>query len=428
MEPKKKKKRIKFWIPVLALLLGAGAAAYAYAATAVRVCQPPAVGFAGHTTVPVRSTFTEPVLGGLLEKRIVEESPYPVTDLGILGDKRLGLDAGQSPSAEWVIRLNGEEVFRGTPADYEGFAFSENGTYDATLLIALPAGEDRSEAEFSYEFAFELDVQPKVLFSSDRAIQGDILSVYVNLGFETVLPTIETDLGHAIFLPLSEEESIAYVPVNYAQEPGKWEIRVRWDNRIHTQHVIVTRRTYGKQYMTISQETADATMNNPEGPANWAERIKVLWETYDEKKYWTETFLQPCEGPISTAFGLYRYTNDNPVPSRHTGIDIAVPAGTPVLASNSGRVVRAEEIIYTGNTVVIEHGGGLKTYYYHMDSTEVKEGQIVERGALIGTVGSTGYSTGAHLHFEVKMGRSSLSPWELFDGGSEVYFTGSGLN
>ena len=90
--------------------------------------------------------------------------------------------------------------------------------------------------------------------------------------------------------------------------------------------------------------------------------------------------------------------------------------------------MRAEEIIYTGNTVVIEHGGGLKTYYYHMDSIEVKEGQIVERGALIGTVGSTGYSTGAHLHFEVKMGRSSLSPWELFDGSSEVYFTGSGLN
>ncbi|MDD2295749.1 MAG: M23 family metallopeptidase, partial [Eubacteriales bacterium] len=177
----------------------------------------------------------------------------------------------------------------------------------------------------------------------------------------------------------------------------------------------------------ISQATTDATMNNPEGPSNWANRIKVLWETYDVEKYWTETFLQPCEGPISTEFGLYRYTNDNPVPARHSGIDIAVPTGTPVLASNSGRVVRAESIIYTGNTVVIEHGGGLKTYYYHMNSLDVKEGQHVERGTLIGKVGSTGYSTGAHLHFEVKMGRSSLSPWELFDGSSEVYFTGDFL-
>ena len=58
----------------------------------------------------------------------------------------------------------------------------------------------------------------------------------------------------------------------------------------------------------------------------------------------------------------------------------------------------------------------------------MKEGPIVERGVRIGTVGSTGYSTGAHLHFEVKLGRSSLSPWELFDGSSEVYFTGDFVN
>ena len=165
-------------------------------------------------------------------------------------------------------------------------------------------------------------------------------------------------------------------------------------------------------------------MNNPEGPKNWAERIKVLWETYDENKYWTEAFLQPCFARISTEFGLYRYTNDNPNPGRHTGIDIAAEENTPVQASNAGRVVRAESIIYTGNTIVIEHGGGLKTYYYHMNALNVKEGDMVERGQIIGTVGSTGYSTGAHLHFEVKIGRNSLSPWELFDGSSEVYFLG----
>ncbi|MDD4445568.1 MAG: M23 family metallopeptidase [Eubacteriales bacterium] len=422
-----KKKSIRIWILIVALLLCAGAAAYAYAATAVRAGEPPAVLFAGHTAAPVRSSFAEPVLGGLLQKRLVEETENLQIDLGTLGTRSLPLETDFQLLALWTL-WNGEiQVFQGTPLEYQAFSFTENGSYRATLQIDLPESADTSEAEFFYEFVFELDVRPKVLFSSDRALQGDLLSVYVNRGFETMPPTIETDLGTVVFLPLSPDEFIAYVPVNYARELGKWDIEVRLGEQSYIQPVIVTGRTYGKQYMTISQATTDATMNNPEGPSNWANRIKVLWETYDVEKYWTETFLQPCEGPISTEFGLYRYTNDNPVPARHSGIDIAVPTGTPVLASNSGRVVRAESIIYTGNTVVIEHGGGLKTYYYHMNSLDVKEGQHVERGTLIGKVGSTGYSTGAHLHFEVKMGRSSLSPWELFDGSSEVYFTGDFL-
>ena len=428
MEPIKKKKRGWIWIIALILLASAGAVAYAYATTAVRVGESPAVSFSGHTAAPASRAYAEPVLGGLLQKRVVQESPEPVTDLGILHVGKLPLEVEPDLPAQWTLWKDEIQVFQGTPLDYQSFAFDSNGMYKAVLEIERPWSETASEAGFRYEFSFELDVQPKVLFSSDRAIQGDILSVYVNRGFETSPPDIETELGAPVFLPLSPAESIAYVPVNYAQETGRWEISVKLGGQTYTQPVIVTGRTYGKQHMIISQATADATMNNPEGPANWAERIKVLWETYDEERYWTETFLQPCEGPVSTAFGLYRYTNDNPVPGRHTGIDIAAAAGTPVMSSNRGKVVRAEAVIYTGNTVVIEHGGGLKTYYYHMDTLDVKEGQIVERGVRIGTVGSTGYSTGAHLHFEVKLGRSSLSPWELFDGSSEVYFTGDFVN
>ncbi|HCU08563.1 MAG TPA: hypothetical protein DF480_06345 [Clostridiales bacterium] len=423
-----KKRNVRIWILVLVLLLCAGAAAYAYAATAVRTSEPPAVTFAGHTAAPVRSSFAEPVLGGLLQKRLVEEAEDLQIDLGTLSIRSLPLETDLQLPALWTLWNGESQVFQGTPLEYQAFSYTENGSYRATLEIDLPESTEASAADFFYEFVFELDVQPKVLFSSDRALQGDLLSVYVNRGFETTPPAIETDLGAVVFLPLSPDEYIAYVPVNYAQELGKWDIKVQLSGQAYTQPVIVTSRTYGKQHMIISQSTTDATMNNPEGPANWANRIKVLWETFDEEKYWTETFLEPCEGPISTEFGLYRYTNDNPVPARHSGIDIAAPAGMPVLASNSGKVVRAESIIYTGNTVVIEHGGGLKTYYYHMDSLNVEEGQQIERGREIGKVGSTGYSTGTHLHFEVKLGRSSLSPWELFDGSSEVYFTGDYFN
>ncbi len=126
-------------------------------------------------------------------------------------------------------------------------------------------------------------------------------------------------------------------------------------------------------------------------------------------------------GRISTEFGLYRYTNGSKTPTRHTGIDIAAAEGTNVPASNDGRVVFAGDVIITGNTVVIEHGGGLKTYYFHLSSINTKEGDMVEQGDVIGRVGSTGYATGPHLHFEVKLGEFPLSPWPLFDGSSSIY-------
>ncbi len=419
-----KGKKYKKWIIAAAAVfcIGAGVVAYGYATTQVRTGAPGAVNFAGQTALPAQSSWSEPVLGGLLTKTVKQAAQTPVQDLGVINIKTLPLEMDAPEEARLTISTGGSVLFEGTKEEYQEFDFSENGPYEATLQVRYPKSDASSAAEFKYEFSFVLDVQPEILFSSDRALQGDILAVYVNKGFEKEAPSIVTELGTAVFLPISEDEYVAYVPVNYAKTLGKWNITVALGETEKTQPIIVTARNYASQHMTISQETTDSTMNNPEGPTNWAERIKVLWETYDEEKYWTEAFIQPCIAKISTQFGLYRYTNDNPNPSRHTGIDIAAEADTPVKASNAGKVVRAESIIYTGNTAVIEHGGGLKTYYYHMNSLDVKEGDMVERGQIIGKVGSTGYSTGAHLHFEVKMGSNSLSPWELFDGTSEIYF------
>jgi hypothetical protein len=423
LKSNKKNKKILIILSILALI-GAGVVAYAYATTSVRYGAPPAVAFAGQTALPAQSTWSEPVLGGLFTKNYKEETLEENIDLGIIDIKTLLLEIEGEYETEMIISSKGNVVFEGNLEDYKVFSFFENGTHSTVLKISSPSTSKRSKEEFIYRFSFELNVEPQIVVSSDRALQGDILAVYVNKGFGKEKPEIETDLGTPIFLPVSEDEYIAYVPVNYAQNLGKWEITVLLGDIKKTQSIIITARNYAVQHMTISQDTLNSTMNNPEGPKNWTERIKVLWETYDEQKYWTETFLQPCFARISTEFGLYRYTNDNPNPSRHTGIDIAAEANTPIQASNVGRVVRAEPIIYTGNTVVIEHGGGLKTYYYHMNTLNIEEGDMVERGQIIGTVRSTGYSTGAHLHFEVKIGKSSLSPWELFDGTSEAYFSG----
>gem|GEM_PF-1665490 len=116
---------------------------------------------------------------------------------------------------------------------------------------------------------------------------------------------------------------------------------------------------------------------------------------------------------ISTPFGFKRIYNDQKK-SIHYGTDLAAPLGTPVKTIFEGRVVLAENLYYTGNTVFINHGDGLISLYAHMDKPNVKENQMVKKGDVIGTVGQTGRSTGPHLHLGVYINRVTVDPMSLF--------------
>ena len=95
----------------------------------------------------------------------------------------------------------------------------------------------------------------------------------------------------------------------------------------------------------------------------------------------------------------------------HTGIDIGAPSGTRILSGDAGVVIHAGWLGAYGNAVVVDHGGGLSTLYGHMSSIAVREGQQVTAGQKLGGVGSTGLSTGPHLHFEVRVNGNPVSPW-----------------
>lgn len=119
--------------------------------------------------------------------------------------------------------------------------------------------------------------------------------------------------------------------------------------------------------------------------------------------------ILPVEGPISGPFGKRRFFNDQPR-RPHSGTDIAAPAGTPIKVAASGRVSLVGDFFFNGRLVVVDHGEGLKTMYNHMDQIDVKENQVVSRGESIGTVGSTGRSTGPHLHLGVILNGVSVDP------------------
>jgi murein DD-endopeptidase MepM/ murein hydrolase activator NlpD len=116
--------------------------------------------------------------------------------------------------------------------------------------------------------------------------------------------------------------------------------------------------------------------------------------------------------PANSAFGTRSVFNGEPR-SPHAGTDFLSPAGTRIKAPNAGRVMIARELFFSGNTVVIDHGLGLFSLLAHLSRIDVHEGDLVERGALVGLVGATGRVTGPHLHWAVRAGDARVSALSL---------------
>ncbi len=154
-------------------------------------------------------------------------------------------------------------------------------------------------------------------------------------------------------------------------------------------------------------------------PAEVMERIRTesallnsVFSICTEEWLGEGSFVLPTDGEAAPNFGERRYFNDQPR-SPHSGIDISSPMGTPVRASNSGRVVLAAELYFAGNTVVVDHGLGVISFYGHFSKLRTARGAWVRKGDVIGEVGNTGRVTGPHLHWSVRIGGSRVDPLSL---------------
>ena len=125
-------------------------------------------------------------------------------------------------------------------------------------------------------------------------------------------------------------------------------------------------------------------------------------------------FVRPVPGEPTSEFGLKRFFNDEPR-SPHPGLDLRAASGTPVLSAGAGTVALAADLYYSGNTVVVDHGGGLFTIYAHLSVLKAKEGARVEAGETIGLSGATGRVTGPHLHWGARVGNAIFDPRGLLD-------------
>jgi len=147
-----------------------------------------------------------------------------------------------------------------------------------------------------------------------------------------------------------------------------------------------------------------------------AEESKKIKQDYLNRvtpdRGWDGNFTAPAEAPISDVYGSQRIFN-GVAQREHQGLDFRVPTGTPVTAMNSGTVLLARFLYFEGNCVVIDHGQGLLTLYFHLSEFKVKEGDEVKRGQIVGLSGGTGRATGPHLHVAVRWQGTYLDPAAL---------------
>lgn len=172
----------------------------------------------------------------------------------------------------------------------------------------------------------------------------------------------------------------------------------------------VVGKAYEAQYLTIKNKR-QVNPNKEDMLRITSERkliskAKINWREIDNVPL---RFIKPAKGPFSSSFGLRRFFNNQPR-NPHSGLDIAAETGTPIVAPAAGIVTNAGDYFFNGKTVFLDHGQGLITMYCHMENISVEEGDIVDVNDLLGTIGSTGRVTGAHLHWSVILNNTTVEP------------------
>jgi murein DD-endopeptidase MepM/ murein hydrolase activator NlpD len=269
----------------------------------------------------------------------------------------------------------------------------------ALLLSAVPA------------WALEVRVVPP----SPR--QGDVVIVFLS-GARGARDVAGTLGGQPLrFFPRADGHA-ALTGIDLEARPGKkvWRVSVvdaRGVARRAAGSIAVRSRPFSQQRLTLPAPMVDLSPENERRAEREAARLRALYRSMTPERLWSGPFARPVGGDLpGNGFGSRRIINGQPrMP--HSGVDFAAERGATVAASNRGRVALVGDFFFAGRLVVLDHGLGLYTLYFHLERADVREGALVERGEPIGIVGSTGRATGPHLHWGAQLGASRVDPMAL---------------
>ena len=204
------------------------------------------------------------------------------------------------------------------------------------------------------------------------------------------------------------------VGIDLAVKPGKHEVTIATGNDEAPVKfpLVVTRRAFGVRKLSVDPAFVTPPPEAAERIEREAAELERIWAASAESRLWDGRFVRPVPHEANSAFGTRSVFNGEPR-SQHSGADFRSPAGAPIKAPNSGRVVLASSRSFSGDTVVIDHGLGLFSLFAHLSVVSVKTGDAVKAGDIVGEVGSSGRVTGPHLHWAVRINGARVDPLSL---------------
>lgn len=280
--------------------------------------------------------------------------------------------------------------------------------------VYVPADVAPAQAPLYFGAVTAVQVSPSI-------IQGRTGHIYV----ETTRPLAvsATWLGQpVVFSPIHPDglRQFALLPVDALQEPGTYDLVLSYTTArgaqvSRTWQIQVEAGDYESQQIVVSDDKA-AEMT-PDAINAEREKVVTAWSQISPVLQWQGTFLRPIDPqyPTTSPFGTRRDYSVADIGNFHAGQDFGAPEGVLVTAPAAGTVVLAERVTVRGNAVILDHGRGIFTGYWHLSEIKVQVGQQVAAGDVIGIVGNTGLSTGAHLHWEMRVNGVAVDPTQFLD-------------
>lgn len=207
-----------------------------------------------------------------------------------------------------------------------------------------------------------------------------------------------------------DEKFIRFIPIPMETKPGTYPIQSTTKQKIAT--VQIKAKEFAVDAITVSKQM-DSMRYNTKRINSDQQKINKARSNSSSKPYFRGNFVIPVVGEETTPYGYRREVNKKAA-NPHLAIDIANVTGTPVVASHNGKVVLADTMYLNGNMIILDHGLRVYSTYSHLSQINVKNGELVKRGQIIGKVGTTGFSTGPHLHYAMLIGNTFVNPNSFF--------------
>lgn len=253
-------------------------------------------------------------------------------------------------------------------------------------------------------------------FSAVSAIQGTPLTLEVTLPKGAANPSSEWNARAVPVWQVANKPGVyrGLLGIDLETEAGAYPWKLTATSAAGAaitceDKITVRSAKFPTERLTVDKQYVEPNPDQEKRAEEEGKKMRAIYDTVTPEKLWQGAFIVPLKG-VSTGgnFGRKRVLNGKPR-SPHTGIDFPAATGTPVFAAQSGKVALAEGFYYPGNTILIDHGLGVFTFYGHLSEIAVKPGQLVKVGELIGKVGATGRVTGPHLHWGVTIDKARVN-------------------